>query len=146
MKSYIKPHNSKVYPQIKLSTPFTSLQVTKAKRSKHNVLYQFLPPSPSNPPPPKKPKKKKLQWMTIICIKVYNNNPNHKAKQQVPEVDEDTPKIEGSWYVCDWMWYEKRKPKKNLQNHSQNTRRGLITLNTQCPLPQHQVAAAAQLT
>lgn len=84
--------------------------------------------------------------MTIICIKVYNNNPNHKAKQQVPEVDEDTPKIEGSWYVCNWMWYEKRKPKKNLQNHSQNTRRGLITLNTQRPLPQHQVVAAAQLT
>lgn len=71
--------------------------------------------------------------MTNIYTKVFNNNTNHKAKQQVPEVDEDTSKIEGSWYIRDWMWYEKRKPKKNLQNHSPNTRKGFITLDTQCP-------------
>ena len=27
----------------------------------------------------------------------------HEVKNQVPKVDEDTPKIEGSGYVSNWM-------------------------------------------
>lgn len=38
--------------------------------------------------------------------------------KEVPKVDEDTPKIEGSWYVRKCIWYDKRQCQKYLQNHS----------------------------
>lgn len=81
-----------------------------------------------------------------MYMKVYKYIENDKAKQQVPEVDEDTPKIEGTWNIHNWMWYYERQPQKNLQNHSPNTLKWMIMLNTGCPLPQYQVAVAVQLT
>lgn len=35
---------------------------------------------------------------------------HNQIKNYVPEMDKDAAKIEGSWYVCNWIWNQERKP------------------------------------
>ena len=40
----------------------------------------------------------------IVCMeKSCQESETREVKNQVPKVDEDTPKIEGSGYVSNWM-------------------------------------------
>lgn len=57
---------------------------------------------------------KRLILLAGFTVMKHTSEHKHKLKKQVPEMDEDTAKIEGSWYICNWMWNQERKPQQYL--------------------------------
>lgn len=86
---------------------------------------------------PEKTNSKAILDHSIQLAQINNNIQwkNHQifqtidAKWKVPEVDENTPEIKGSWYICNWMWCYKRQPQKDLQNHFSTMWKWVIKLN-----------------